>query len=494
MLKSLYSKLAAVLLGLFFLTGIFFVILTVFSTEMYQSEINQKLNLKLAENIVAEELLLKDHRINEEGLKEIFHMLMVINPSIELYLLDPEGNILTYSAVPGKVRLENVDLAPIRQWFKENRTLPIMGDDPRHPGSKKAITVARIPQDGPLEGYLYVILGGDIYDSVITKIKSSYILQISFWAIFAVVIVAIIAGFLVFAFLTRRLSRLAKAMDEFKESKTFLTLSPHSFPKKMRPDEIDKLYQTFIHMAEHIQDQMAEIQKSDHLRRELVANISHDLRTPIAALSGYVETLLAKEDNLQPDERKSYLVTAHKNCAQLANLVDNLFELAKLDAGGIVPVFEPFDIRDLTQDVAQKFSLAALEKNLGMGVKAQDNLPLVKGDIGLIERVLSNLVENAIQYTPAAGRIDMVLSADKADVEISVTDTGCGIPEDELPHIFNRFYRIDKSRKPSSGHSGLGLAISTRILELHARSISASSLVGKGTTFSFRLPISTPHP
>lgn len=488
MLRSLYSKLAAVLLGLFFITGICFVVLTVFSTEMYQNEINQKLNLKLAENIVAERLLLKNNRINEEGLKDIFHMLMVINPSIELYLLDPEGRILTYSALPEKVMLSRVDLKSIHYWFSEDRVLPVMGDDPRHPGRQKAITAARIPKEGPLEGYLYIILGGDIYDNVITKLKGSYILQLSFWTISAVVGFAIAAGFVVFALLTRRLTKLTRAMDEFKDTNTVNSLSERTLKRRKLSDEVDRLYQTFIQMAAHIQSQMEEIQKSDKLRRDLVANISHDLRTPIATLQGYVETLLVKEQKLAPEERKQYLLTALKNCQQLGGLVENLFELAKLDAGGMKPTYEPFSIPDLVQDMIQKFQLTAKNKKIQITVDLEENLPLAYGDIRLIERVIENIVENALQYTPESGEIHLFLEAYESDIRVRIHDTGQGIPEDELPNIFNRFYRIDKSRKVSSVHSGLGLAITQRILELHDRNITVQSRLGEGTTFTFQVP------
>ena len=118
MFKSLYSKLAAVLTGLFFLVGLSFVAVTIFSTEMYQQEVNQKLNSRLAQQIVAEKLLMKDNRVNEKALEEIFHMLMVINPSIEVYLLDPSGKILAYSAPQGKVKRERVDLNPVRSWIE----------------------------------------------------------------------------------------------------------------------------------------------------------------------------------------------------------------------------------------------------------------------------------------------------------------------------------------------------------------------------------------
>jgi hypothetical protein len=155
MFRSLYSKLAVGLAGLFFIVGLSFVGVTVFSTEMYQQEVNQKLNSKLAEQIVAEKLLMKDNRVNQEALEEIFHMLMVINPGIEIYLLDSEGRILAYSAPKGKVKRKHVDLGPVKRWLDGEMTIPLLGDDPRNPNSKKAFTAARIPEQGALEGYLY---------------------------------------------------------------------------------------------------------------------------------------------------------------------------------------------------------------------------------------------------------------------------------------------------------------------------------------------------
>ena len=488
MLKSLYFKLAVVLLGLFCLTGLFFIALTVLSTDMYQSEVNQKLNLKLADNIVAEKILMEDNRINDTALEEIFHMLMVINPSIELYLLDPQGNILTYSAPPEKVKVAKVDMAPIHDWFSEKRHLPLMGEDPRHIGRKKAITVARIPKEGALEGYLYIILGGESYDNVMEKLKGSYILQVSFWAILAVIAFAVTAGFLVFAFLTRRLKKLAQAMDDFKENKSIEYLHQKKVSQQGLSDEIDRLDNAFVRMAEHIQNQMQEIHRSDELRRELIANISHDLRTPIATLQGYVETLLLKEQKLAPEQKKEYLVTAHTHCKRLGELVENLFELAKLDAGETRPNYEPFSITDLTQDVVQKFQLVAEKKGVQIDVDLEENLAFVNADISLIERVFENLIENALQYTSEGDRLSLHLSSDGTDVSIEVEDSGQGIPESQLPHIFNRFYRVDKSRKNQSGHSGLGLAITKRILNLHDRDISVESTLGSGTTFSFKLP------
>jgi hypothetical protein len=242
-------------------------------------------------------------------------------------------------------------------------------------------------------------------------------------------------------------------------------------------------------MAARIEDQMEQLQRADATRRELIANVSHDLRTPLATLQGYIETLLLKEDSLGPEERRSYLQTAIKHCERLSKLVSELLELAKLDSSDIRVEREPFNLSELTHDVVQKFQLKSGEKQITLSTKIEKDLPFVNADIGLIERVLENLIENAIQNTPPGGAISLMLTPQNEDIAIQVSDTGCGIAAEELANIFNRFYQLDKSRKSEQGHSGLGLAITKKILELHDRSISVVSAIGSGTTFSFQLPV-----
>ena len=489
MFKSLYSKLATVLTGLFGLVGLAIVIVTLFSIEMYQQEVTQRLNRHLAEQIVAEKLLMKKNRVNQEALADIFHMLMVINPSIEVYLLDTRGKILAFSADPGKVKRSRVDLEPIRDMLEKNVTIPIRGDDPRDPGGKKVFSVARIPEQGILQGYLYVILGGETYDSVVQKLKASYILQLSAWMIFASLLFALIAGLVLFASLTGRLKRLANAMDAFRSDADHERMN---LPFKKRPhgaDDIDRLGLAFTEMAARIEDQLDQLQRSDAMRRELVANVSHDLRTPLATLQGYIETMMLKEGDLDPETRRSYLETAIKHCERLSKLVSELLELAKLDSKDIRAQREPFNLSELVQDVVQKFHLMAKEKQITLSARSEKNLPFVNADIGLIERVLENLIENALQNTPSGGSIRLLLKPQQENVTVQVSDTGHGIPTQDLSHIFNRFYQLDKSRKSELGHSGLGLAITKKILELHDRTIDVTSALNSGTTFSFQLPV-----
>ena len=489
--RSLYSKLALVLLGLFFLIAVSFIMISVFFTGKYQQEVNQKLNRGLAGLIVKEKIILQDNRIDQNALKEIFHMLMVINPSIEIYLLDPQGNILAFSAEPGKVMRKRVDLAPIKKLINGHPRLPLLGDDPRDNRGKKVFSAAAIAPQGELEGYLYVILGGETYDSIIKMIQGSYILRISIWMIAVSVLVALFAGLLIFALLTRKLKRLTAVMDGFANGtppeRLKLPKSIHDEPT----DEIDRLGATFRQMTERINQQMEKLERSDAMRRELVANVSHDLRTPLATLRGYMETLLMKDEDLTTEERRKYLKIAVNHCERLAKLITDLFELAKLEAQDTVVHSEPFSLNELVQDVLQKFELSARGKNINIVTNIGKALPFAYADIALIERVLENLVENAIRFTPENGSVSIVMNHEGDHIRVMVSDTGPGIAEQDLQRVFDRFYQPDGGRKGKEGHSGLGLAITKRILQLHGSSIQVRSALHSGTSFTFDLPVSS---
>ena len=492
MVKSLYTKLAIVLLVLFCLLGVTILIVTQFASDMYQQEVVQKLNRDLAKQIVAQKILMEDNRISEKGLKDVFDMLMVVNPSIEIYLLNPAGKILAFSAPPGKVKLDRVDLMPIKKWFEDDIVYPLTGDDPRNPDRKKVFSVARIPEQGQLQAYLYIILGGEIFDSIAQKLKGSYIMQLSVWWIIASLLFALITGLLLFAYLTRRLKRLAIVMDSFDMTQTTSRLQSIHRENRQHGDEIDRLAFTFKQLVDRIQIQMENLKQADTLRRELVANVSHDLRTPLATLQGYIETLLLKNKNLTEKDRQHHLEIAIQHCQRLSNLVDELFELAKLDSREIQVQCEPFNISELAHDVVQKFDLSAEERQISIQIDHNQDLPFANADIAMIERVIENLLDNAVRHTSPGGSIRLTFSAQNSDISVCVSDTGCGIPEEDLPHIFDRFYHRDRTHESKTGYSGLGLAIAKRILELHHKSIIVESAAGSGTTFTFFLPVYHP--
>jgi PAS domain S-box-containing protein len=225
-----------------------------------------------------------------------------------------------------------------------------------------------------------------------------------------------------------------------------------------------------------------------YLRRDLIANVSHDLRTPLAALHGYLETLLMKGESLPPEKRRSYLETAARQSEHMGTLISELFELVKLDFKGFEIHPEPVQLGELAQDVLQKFHLAAEKKGIALEADIAAGLPSVQADIGLIERALDNLIDNALRHTPSGGVVSLAVTASDGRVEIRVADTGRGIPAAEIPHIFERFYRVDKSRTTGTGGAGLGLAIVKRIIDLHGVRMEVTSAPNEGAAFSFALP------
>lgn len=492
MVKSLYTKLAIVLLVLFCLLGLFILIVTQVTSNMYQQEIVQRLNRDLARQIVAHKVLIEDDRISEKGLKDVFEMLMVVNPNIEVYLLDPAGKILAFSAPSGKVKRNSVSLEPIKKWFEGDVVYPLIGDDPRNPKRKKVFSVARILERGKLQGYLYVILGGEIFDSIAQKLKESYIIKLSALWIIASLLFALITGLLLFAYLTRRLKRLATVMDSFDVKQTTTHLQSILREDRRHGDEIDRLAFTFKQLVDRIQIQMENLKQADTLRRELIANVSHDLRTPLATLQGFIETMSIKNEILNAKDRQHHLKIAIQHCERLSKLVEELFELTKLDSRETKVQYESFNISELAHDVVQKFNLSAKKRQLTIQVDHYQGLPFVNADIAMIERVIENLLDNALRHTSEGGMIRLTFNVQNGDMAVCISDTGCGIPEEDLPHVFDRFYQRDRTQKSKVGHSGLGLAITKRILELHNKSIIVESSAGSGTTFTFFLPVFHP--
>jgi signal transduction histidine kinase len=251
-------------------------------------------------------------------------------------------------------------------------------------------------------------------------------------------------------------------------------------------------------MAERLVAQLDQLQTNDRLRRELVAHVSHDLRTPLASLHGYLETLRLKEAQLSPLERADYLDTALRQSKRLTRLVSELFELAQLDARQTEPEIEPLAVTDLVQDVVQKFSLRAKQRDIqlsiGLGTSADGGpaelLPLVLADIALTERVLENLIGNALDHTPEHGQVRLSLYRRGDRVEVTVSDNGQGIAAEHLAHIFEPFYQAG-NRHRGNQHAGLGLAIARRIVELQHGELRVTSEVGHGAAFSFSMPVAS---
>ncbi|MDH3275572.1 MAG: HAMP domain-containing histidine kinase [Gammaproteobacteria bacterium] len=485
-MNTLFAKLSAALLVIVILMGSVFFVAGRINTQLYYEELTQRLNAPIAMYVTGQRDLISNGIPDLESLTELSSHAMVINPTAEIYLLDTEGNILGHGLPPETVMLERVELAPLKELIDGSAAMPIRGDDPRSGSTRKVFSAFEVRNEERLEGYLYVVLGGQTYEALSRDIGSSYVGKISVYIAVAVVLAAATVGLLVFGLLTRRLKKLSLEMRRVSDSG--FEQVPRIEPASASDDEIDQLARSFVSMSGKIKEQLAQLKENDNLRRELVSNISHDLRTPLSAMQGYLETLIIKGEALSEEERDRYLKIARRHVVRLGSLIGDLFELSKLDSASVTPQLESFSVPELVQDIAQEFQLQAEKKDITLSLNLDTNSALTIGDIGLIQRVLENLVRNAIRFTPVGGEVTLSISERPQSVAVAVSDTGAGIPDNEISHIFDRFYRSDQGNGSRSDSSGLGLAIVKKILDLHDSRITVVSKVNAGTRFEFELP------
>jgi signal transduction histidine kinase len=252
-------------------------------------------------------------------------------------------------------------------------------------------------------------------------------------------------------------------------------------------DELAQLAATFNQMAGQLQATEIKQRELNQLRRDLVAWVGHDLRTPLTSIRAILEALAdgVVED---PSTAQRYLHTAQQDVVALSHLIDDLFEMSQMEAGGLRLELLSNSISDLISDTLERFSALATKQEVTLRGKVAADTDPVRFDAQRIGQVLYNLVGNALRHTPAGGLIELTARCQDGDLRVEVIDTGEGIHPEDLPHVFEQFYRGEKSRSRATGGAGLGLAIARGIIEAHGGKIGVESEPGKGARFHFTIP------
>lgn len=253
-------------------------------------------------------------------------------------------------------------------------------------------------------------------------------------------------------------------------------------------DEMARLGRTFNEMAARLQEAQARQQAADLLRRDLIAWVGHDLRTPLTSIRAILEAL-ADHVVEDPATVRRYHETAQKDIRSLSALIDDLFEMAQVDAGGLRLEPAECSLSDLVSDTLERFSHLAQERDLTLRGEVAAGVDPVWMDAARVERVLANLTVNALRHTPPGGFVEINASQDGGLVRVEVRDSGPGIAAADLPHVFEQFYRGEKSRSRETGGAGLGLAISKGIIAAHGGEMGVESLPGQGARFHFTIPV-----
>jgi signal transduction histidine kinase len=375
-------------------------------------------------------------------------------------------------------------------------TGPIVGDDPLHAGAKKVFSAAMRPaaEPGKEPGFVYAVLHGSAYDMAAATAGRDSSLQVAAWSIGLVAPLGLLAGWLAFWQVTRPIRRLTLDVQALEQTHGLGQPPGESGPAQPPPktrDEIGILRSAFEQLAKTKEGHWQRLNLQDQQRREWVANISHDLRTPLASMQGYLETILFKSDSLSETERNQFLRSALSQAQHLSRLAQELLELARLELGTVKPNLEPFSLVELAQDVLQKLALTAASRQQNLAARFGAGELMVTADIGMIERVLTNLLDNAIRHTPAGGEIQLTLRAHGRHVVVEVADRGPGIPADQRPdlyvHTTRRYTGRTGTRTSRSAGTGMGLVIVRQLLQLHGSEIALRDRPGGGAEFSFRL-------
>lgn len=481
--RSFYARLSILFLILVFLFGSVSLFIAFDASTHLFDEVDQLINREYAANISDElsAIIAEDPTGNQ--IKEAIHYIMVLNPNVEIYLLDAGGKILSYFTGPGKtIKRESVDTTPLELFQETGGYESIFGDDPRTVSEKKPFSAAPM-QINDEQGWVYVILRGQGFDSSLALVKSNYYLRSGLSTFLIALLFTLIAGLFLFFILTNRLRKLSEDVQIFKSGNY-----GHRVEIKGR-DELAQLGSTFNEMAQSIEEGIQKLKEADQQRSQLIANISHDLRSPLTSIRGHLETLLIEENKISEKEKREYVEITLRNVAGFQRLVEELLDLARFESGQIHPDKILFSPAELLQDIILKMRGQSDSNHITIKYNPDPNLPFYKGDIGLFERAFTNIIGNAIEHTPERGIIKVELSIINDAYIITVIDSGGGIPEENLPHIFERFYRVDKSRNRKTKGTGLGLAIAKEVIELHGGFIEAKNSNDAGAIFTITLPL-----
>ncbi len=479
--NKLYWKISLAFLLLLLILGIGYILITSYTSNRYFQEVNQRLYGDIASHLVKETKPLINGVPDTSATHDIMHSMMVINPSAEVYLLNPKGKIIDF-VVPGKtVELKSVNLAPIQQFIQDKGECYALGDDPRNRGEKKVFSAAPIYENNRLTGYAYIILASEKQTEIASSLFSSFILKSGAFLFFITLLGALSIGLFALWYLTKNLQDIINVFKRFKEGDYSARITDQS------KGDLVILADTYNDMADTISTNIEQLQSVERLRKELIANVSHDLRTPLAIMQGYIETLIIKAKTINEEKREKYLKIVFDSSKKLGLLIKQLFEYSKLEANEIQPEKEAFNLADLTQDIFIKYQILAQEKNISIHSHIPNEIPLVFADLGLVERAIQNLMDNAIKFTPQGGSINIELKTHDENIEVSISDSGPGIPKEEQAYIFERYHKSVHSHQKNNG-AGLGLAIVKKILEIHNSSIHVTSQLNQGTKFWFQLP------
>lgn len=491
-MKSLKARLLLLVVGFGLATAALLALIMYSSVRQYYSDWVYDKSSRFAERVVEVHPELWDDYLRNPGVFGLqLRQYMLYTPRIDLYLLDTEGRILA-SAEANQPFWETlrIDLRPVRIALRTDPDLPIYTTDPERQGALSLAAARPVIHEGTVAGWLFVVPRQVDLSAQMSEMLRSYAVRTAAKVGAATIAIGVLITLAMITLLTRPLTLLTRATEQVRNSGFNADFSESSFPGSDRDDEIGRLSRTFGDALGRLKLETERVQTIDEKRREMVASVSHDLRTPLTALMGQLETIRLKHGTLSEQAREQLLERALHNAQHLRRLTDALADLARFDSPDFHAQLEPIAIGELADDVAQRFATRAQESGITLDIDYPDGLPLAPVDAALIERALANLLDNALRVTPAGGHVLVRVRREASDVRLEVIDTGPGVAPEDESRVFEPFFQSSSARD-NRGSSGLGLAVVRRVAELHGGRVGLKTEPGHGSTFYIDLPLSS---
>ncbi len=477
---NIFRRIGLLVFSLITILSLLFIIITYFSATYFFNASTELLNKDVAAHIAKFTSPFEESNINKSKADSVFYNAMVVSPSIEVYFLDTTGKVVYYEAPDSAIKLHRIPLGNINKLIASKGEDYTVSPDPKDPSHDKIFSAAEVIKGKKKLGYIYVILGSKKYNNTTELLFTSHAGTLALEAFCIIIIASFIISMYYVKRLQRRYNAVVGVLDQFRQGNFEARFAEH------KNDELTPVTSSFNAMAELLSQNIARLKKTEIERKNFIANISHDLRTPLSIAVGYAETLINEQEQIKQHHQKEYMQLVFSKLKQVENMVMQLFELSRLDAVDFKPEKEPFIFSEILQEIANSFAIAAAGKNIQISCVGCREVIWTRGDIKMMERVLQNLISNAVKNTPESGNILIELKQQNNHLIAGIENTGESMSSELISWI-----NSDESALQARPHHkiGLGLIIVKRILSLHNSKLSASAGVAFGNRFSFQLSV-----
>lgn len=483
---NIFRRITILVFSLITVLGILFIAITYFATTHYHQASIQLLNKDVAAHIAKFTSPFENDTINKQKADSVFYGAMVLSPSAEVYFLDTAGNVIAFHASEKEIKLWKIPLRNINNYIASEGKAYIKAPDPRDPSYQKIFSAAAVYGKTKKLGYIYVILESKTSENIISTLFGNHISSLAVTAFAVIIVLSLLISAFYLARIRKSFNRLIGVLQRF-ESGDYTA----RFQTADR-DELAPVTTAFNKMADLLSQHIHTLTKSGQERKDFIAAISHDLRTPLAIARGYAETLDIKKDSskLTEPQRQEYIQLILQKIQQVETMVQQLFDLSKMEAASFQPHKEPFVLSEIVQELINTFQVVAAARGVSLRCTQCQYHVWVHADVGMMERVAQNLIENALKSTPQGGSIEVSIIVDGQSLVFSIANTGKPLPEDLLQWINNLKENTDLlNKRPVK--LGLGLLIVQKILLLHDSSLEAYTHEGTRNIFTFPLPVYT---